>query len=205
MDEGTKGETTDEEIPSETTVEKMPREVENRNLQRFGRLLKGLTLLLAVVSSYVVGAALGFTESGDLRMGTPVLTSDEGSIDLVNGVSEETRVVVVGSTITWVALAWFGFVNFKRIFRSARVGNPFDPTNVVRLRRIGFAVFLVPVVDFIAARLLNSTLSWTSVRASTQINVLAWVIFGTIGMALFALAEVFRVGTRLRELEQTTI
>ncbi len=92
---------------------------------------------------------------------------------------------------------------------SARRGNPFVQENVKRLRLAGWIALASPLVlDFLSHTLksyaLEGETSWGSVS-----TYFAWdgVAFTTIaaGLFVFALAEIFAYGLRLREDVESTI
>ena len=117
----------------------------------------------------------------------------------------DTRAVFAGVVITWLVLAWIGLENLRRLVRSAREGHPFDARNVRRLRWAAGAVIAFPIVSRIFLEIADGTLDST-LRVSTAplSGATSWTLVA-VGVGLLALAEVFRVGTELSELEQSTV
>lgn len=116
----------------------------------------------------------------------------------------DTRAVLVTFVGAWLGLSWLGLTSLRRIVRSACDGEPFHPRNVARLRWLAAAVIANPVITAVMVRVVESTLD-----ADPPVSVLTpgpslWV-YVLIGLGLLALAEVFRTGTTLRELERATI
>lgn len=113
--------------------------------------------------------------------------------------------LVMGATLgAWLALIWLGLVNVRRIVRSALAGHPFHADNVGRLRRLALAVFAFPAVTTAMAWALEPRLD-----VDPPVHVLTpgptWWVYVVIGTGVLALAEIFREGSRLRVLEETTI
>ena len=115
----------------------------------------------------------------------------------------DTRVVMAASLLLAIALAWAALLSLRGVVRSARDGNPFDRRNVGRLRILGAVLLAVPVVIGICNRLIEGAFEADALHPSlARVDALP-VIVAAVGA--FALAEVFREGAALRELEQTTI
>jgi hypothetical protein len=116
----------------------------------------------------------------------------------------DTRVILVAAIGALLALSWFVLVSLRRIVQTARAGDPFDPRNANRLRWIAGLGLLAVVVVRVASAVVEHTL-----EADEPIHIRlagpSWVLVLTGLLGLLALAEVFREGAELRELERATI
>lgn len=116
----------------------------------------------------------------------------------------DARAVLASLLAAWLMLSWVALINLRRVVQAARVGEPFHPRNVARLRWLAGAVLVFPVVTDVMTRVLEWRLD-----ADPPVHVLtpgpSWWVYVIVGLGLLALAEVFREGAALRELEQTTI
>jgi hypothetical protein len=135
------------------------------------------------------------------------------TVDLVDP-SLLQRVIATVPVFVWWALAlavlWF----LRKVVRSATKGDPFQASNVTRLRWLG-ALFLLgfplaAILDGYFRDLLFSADVWTGgplppggIVTGFQVVVSAPAIMAAV--SLFALAEVFAYGARLREDVDATI
>jgi hypothetical protein len=135
------------------------------------------------------------------------------TVDLVDP-SLRQRVIATVPVLAWWALAlavvWF----LRKVVRSAANGDPFQASNVARLRWLG-ALFLLgfplaAILDGYFRDLLFSADEWTGgplppggIVTGFQVVVSAPAIMAAV--SLFALAEVFAYGARLREDVDATI
>jgi hypothetical protein len=116
----------------------------------------------------------------------------------------DTRAVLVAGVLVTIALVWVGLLNLRRVVAAARAGEPFDPANAGRLQRLGAAILVWPLLARITTRIAGET--FDLVPAGTPVTPgPAWWVLVLLGAGMFALAEVLRVGTQLRELEQATV
>lgn len=122
----------------------------------------------------------------------------------VPGSDTDTRMIVIAMFTGWLAAAWLGLVNLRRLVRSARDGNPFASENPGRLRWLGAAVLSVPVVTGLGNAIVARTIE-LDVPFSVSADRGSWLTLIVVGVGLFALAEVFAEAVRLREFEETTI
>ena len=170
----------------------------------FGLLQDSGTLTLpASVSVDDVRLPEGFEIGGPL----PV------NVDLVDP-SLAQRVIATVPVSVWWALALVVLWLVRQVARSAAQGDPFRASNVTRLRWLS-ALFLLgfPLATIVAgyfADLLFSPEVWTGgplpadgIEGGFQLVVSAPAIMGAV--CLFALAEVFAYGARLREDVDATI
>lgn len=116
----------------------------------------------------------------------------------------DARAVLVVGVGAWLGLCWLGLVNLRSIVRAAVARRPFDARNVGRLRRLGGAVVAFPAVGVLMHRGLEVTLDVDPPVDLAGVGPGGWAYVVT-GLGLVALAEVFREGARLRELEDATV
>jgi len=115
----------------------------------------------------------------------------------------DSRQVVAFGFLAVIALWWVGLLALRSVVRSARDGKPFDERNANRLRRLAGVIILTPLLVGLLNRLLESTFDSELVTPGlARIDTVALVL---IGVGVLALAEVFREGTALRDLEASTI
>ena len=115
----------------------------------------------------------------------------------------DSRAVIAATSLAMLGLAWVGLLSLRRVVRSAVDGDPFVQRNVARLRLLGGSVVAAPVIAAIAERVLNATFDVAAARV--EMASLGWGFFVVAALAAFALAEVFRQGSALRELDAATI
>ncbi len=146
---------------------------------------------------------VGFPDSSHYMPGEPRLHAKVN----VDRADTDTRVASALMIVASIGLAWLGLVNLRRIVRVARDGDPFNARNVIRLRYLAAVVVIFSVVSHVAAAVLDRTLDRTVADPPMHVAMpgIGWWLPLTIGLALFALAEVFRAGCELREFEQATI
>jgi hypothetical protein len=135
------------------------------------------------------------------------------NVDVVDP-SLTQRVIATVPIAVWWALALVVLWLLRKVARSAARGDPFRASNVTRLRWLG-ALFLLgfPAATTIAGYftdLLFSADVWTGgplpaggIETGFQVAVSAPAIMAAV--CLFALAEVFAYGARLREDVDATI
>jgi hypothetical protein len=135
------------------------------------------------------------------------------NVDVVDP-SLTQRVIATVPIAVWWALALVVLWLLRRVARSAARGDPFRASNVTRLRWLG-ALFLLgfPLATTIASYfsdLLFSADVWTGgplpaggIETGFKVAVSAPAIMAAV--CLFALAEVFAYGARLREDVDATI
>ena len=135
------------------------------------------------------------------------------NVDLADP-SLSQRAIATVPVFVWWALALVVLWLLRKVARSAAQGDPFRASNVTRLRWLG-ALFLLgfPLATMVAgyfSDLLFSEDVWTGgplpaggIETGFQVVVSAPAIMGAV--CLFALAEVFAYGTRLREDVDATI
>jgi hypothetical protein len=115
--------------------------------------------------------------------------------------------------LMWAAVGFWTLFQLRALLKSVRRGQPFDPMNPVRIRRIGVFV--------IAAGVLRQLLEWVQVAAalgSVQALVARdlpgaragyHVSFDldavAFGLVILAIAEVFKVGVRLQGDQDLTV
>jgi hypothetical protein len=190
-----------------------------------------LTVLLwiTVVAGLVVVAHRLFgllQDSGTLTLPASVSVNDvrlpdtfeiAGSLPVNVDIVEPSltqRVIATVPIFVWWALALVVLWLLRRVARSAAKGDPFQASNVARLRWLG-ALFLLgfplaTILDGYFRDLLFSADVWTGgplppggMATGFQLVVSAPAIMAAV--CLFALAQVFAYGARLREDVDATI
>ena len=135
------------------------------------------------------------------------------NVDLVDPSAMQRVIATVPVLIPW-ALTLFGVWLLRGVARSAAKGDPFQASNVTRLRWLGalflLGVPLAAIVERYFTDLLFSADVWTcgplppgGMASGFQVVVSAPAIMAAV--CLFALAEVFAYGARLREDVDATI
>lgn len=152
-------------------------------------LITGLLLIVFVISMFIPLQNLDITVS-----------DESGGRAIPLG-----RALIVFSA--GCAVAYFGSFllilgHLRKIFRSLTIGDPFQPTNVTRLRWIGVILAVVTggvwmVQNVVAARLAPGVMD------PQGLGELLTPIFSVL--VVFVLAEVFREGARLRREAELTI
>src|SRR2546421_83184 len=99
----------------------------------------------------------------------------------------DSRAVLVVAATLLLALTWLGIVNLRRVVRTARDGEPFDPRNARRLQWLAIVVVAAVVVARASAVIINHTIEadvpvHISMPGPTLLTVLVVVL------ALLALA-----------------
>ena len=112
--------------------------------------------------------------------------------------------LLAASGIAFVVAFWVGLFMTRRIVRSARDGAPFEARNVSRLRLLAAMFAAIPVGAEVSRRLLQSTVD-ADPRVTISIQSPDWGIYLLVALVLLALAEIFREGTALRELDEQTV
>jgi Protein of unknown function (DUF2975) len=130
------------------------------------------------------------------------------NVDIANP-SLAQRVIATVPTLVWGTLAFVVLWLLRRVARSAARGDPFQSSNVTRLRWLG-ALFLLgfPFAIIVEGYFTDRLFSAGVPLPSGGITIAFPVVSGPAIMAavsLFALAEVFAYGARLREDVDATI
>jgi hypothetical protein len=167
---------------------------------------QGSSVLTVPVTISVDEDDVALPERFEIAGGLPV------SADLADPVFTQRSIAAVPVLARWalaIAVLWL----VRGLARSAAEGDPFRGANVVRLRWLG-ALFLLgyplaTVVGAAATHRLFSPGVWTGGPVpgggiQTSYWVLSWPAI-MAGVSLFALAEVFAHGVRLREDVDATI
>lgn len=200
-------------------------------LDRFLRLITAVFAIGTIVFMAALGGLVGgsggvgidATVAGPLEVALPdggtILVRGDGQVDprslglesaavrtklRIGEDDTDSRFVLAASGIALIAVFWIGLLMIRRVARSARDGAPFDPRNAGRLRVLGALFVAAPVGAELLRRLLESTVE-ADRRVTISIQSPDWGVFVIVALGLFALAEVFREGTALRELEEQTI
>jgi len=195
-----------------------------------GRSLRVLDVALTVVVlvfaiSTVIAVAMTPATLGSGGLGLDAAVAPQLENDLRRSVAEEvpfrigradmhlnvhiprgdrdTRQVVAFGFLAVIALWWVGLLALRGVVRSARDGNPFDERNIGRLRRLAGVIIATPLLVGLLNRLLEST--FDSQIVTPRLARVDTVPLVLIGAVVLALAEVFREGAALRDLEASTI
>ena len=116
----------------------------------------------------------------------------------------DSRAVVVGLELVWLAAAWTGLLSFRALVRSALAGEPFAAANPRRLRRLSGALLVIAGAGLIGQWLLDRTVD-TDLPFRVALDTSSWLTMLVVGIAVLALAEPFAEAARLREFEASTI
>lgn len=117
-------------------------------------------------------------------------------------------------TTPWglVAVLWSGAVlvfaltllalhHLRRIFQRVRDGAPFDAQNALRMRWLGFLLLALALLDavaeFLTAAVMRRGITSENVTVAAGFSVNLPLVF--VGLAVVALAEIFRRGAELED------
>ena len=123
-------------------------------------------------------------------------------------ITTQTRVEGPGKAVsyvmvlTWLLVGWVAVRNLGLIIEEAKGGRPFASDTPKRMRQVGMALAIVPVIQLLGAAILDRTLERTfpfSVESQPS-----WELI-LVALGVFALAELFSEASRLREFEEATI
>ena len=117
----------------------------------------------------------------------------------------DSRAVASAAALMWLSAAWVGLVSLRRVVRDALSGSAFGRRNSRRLRWCAVAVLSAPVTGWIVGRLLEATLDPVTPGVHLAPDRPDWGLYLLVGLGLLALAEVFRSGAVLQELELQTV
>ena len=119
----------------------------------------------------------------------------------------DTRVAAAVMDEAVLALAALVLLSLHLVVSSARAGEPFAARNVNRLRCAAAGVAGAFIVLRVGAVVLNHTLDRSRDLPNVHVTPegLGWWATIVITLGLLALAQVFRVGSDLREFEQAAI
>lgn len=174
--------------------------------------LLGLAVVSAVVA-WVVGPLVMWArgEALPVQVVTEVsvpaldasgLTHGDATYDVfIEGATAGQRLLAILPGLLWVALVLGGCVLVLRLMRTVASGDPFNSSNVRRLRVLAGGLILgapiVVVVDSMVRGVLASQVDLGSLALGVLI-VPPWLaMIG--GMVVALLAEAFKAGSRLRE------
>jgi hypothetical protein len=116
-----------------------------------------------------------------------------------------SRLVAAATALMLIGAGWVGLVSLRRVVRSALSGNPFDARNAGRLRWCGLALLSVPVTGWVSAMLLAAPVDESLPGVRAVPSGPDWGVYVLVGVGLLALAEVFRSGAVLQDLEMRTV
>jgi hypothetical protein len=148
-----------------------------------------------------------------LQVRAPALGPGLARLTKVTGTLEFTapsKRAIVAPMLTVMAmllLAGWAIHQLRELFRALRNGQVFDPENVRRVQRVGWAVILAePMRAFLtysAQDFARSHFVGDGIRFVAKFDLNLGTVFA--GLAILVIAEVFRSGTRLDEDQSLTI
>ncbi|KAA5546412.1 DUF2975 domain-containing protein [Adhaeribacter rhizoryzae] len=117
--------------------------------------------------------------------------------------------VIYNLGVMWIGFAIsLGITNLlRKIFDSLTDNNPFVVENAQRLRQIALLIILIAPITFMRDLFLNWYLRQNFVIDGSAIQTHLTLDFKTIfiGLILLIIAEIFRIGTRLKEDQELTV
>jgi len=116
----------------------------------------------------------------------------------------DSRIVGVIGIRSLLTLAWVALLQLRRIVRSARDGDPFDPRNVARFRWLAATVLVAWLVLEAGERILTRTLD-VDIPVEASLTQTSWLPVLGVTLGLLALSEIFRAGSELRAFERETV
>ncbi|TDT16316.1 hypothetical protein BDK89_1900 [Ilumatobacter fluminis] len=158
-------------------------------------------------SVVVSGDGASLTSVGferDLGLGTFQREPEIEAAVTVDPDDLDSRLAIVVGGAVLLGLSWAALVILRRIVRSARVADPFDPVNVRRIRWLAAIVLMWQLVLEIGDRVLTRTLE-SELAVNVSLPRLGWISAGVVALLIVALAEVFSTGSELRSFERETI
>ncbi len=180
-------------------------------------LLIGLLVLLSFVDSENLTphpqVNLRFEpETYDVRPNDPQIKrfeiQDASGVLEIEGVQQGPFMISLGWAMLEALLMLFVFRQLRAIFGSLRDADPFVPENAGRIRNVGLTIiafelsfhayFFCSYFLFVVGRV-----SLDGVRMSPRFDPSFVAIFA--GIALVLVAEVFRIGSRMRDEQQLTV
>jgi hypothetical protein len=156
-------------------------------------------VLWAIIACLLLAAFVALLLPVDLNLWRQIV-SDVGLRDSLQARGPMLAAGLVSFTVI-LGVVQFIVNRLRRVFQTLTAGDPFEPSNVKRLRHIGFALAALEVINYFARLVANWAFSdeIESVRYSP--NLTAWFAV----LVVFVLAEVFREGARLRGEAELTI
>jgi hypothetical protein len=93
------------------------------------------------------------------------------------------------------------FFRLRQVFATLIVGDPFRPQNVGRLRIVGLGLIALEAAGYMVRFAFLWAFPEPGDRVNVSVNLSGWFAI----LVVFVLAEVFRVGSRLRRDAELTI
>ena len=135
------------------------------------------------------------------------LTPNAGMLHVEQRVDWQLIVVTLAGFGGFAALCLTITYQLRRIFATLTMPQPFDRRNANRLRRIAFLVMLFAPLEagnfLFKQMVVNQSFSREKVKFVLQPEINFQVII--LGAVLLVIAEVFRIGTQLREENELTV
>ncbi len=135
------------------------------------------------------------------------LTLNAGMLHVEQRINWQLMVAMLAYFIGFAALCLTITHLLRQIFATLTTRQPFDPQNANRLRRIALLVMLFAPLelcnDVFMHAVVSNNFSREKVKFALQLGINFQVII--LGAVLLVIAEVFRVGTQLREENELTV
>lgn len=177
-------------------------------LGRFGtgsitRLLKNILDVVFVLMAIVTGLlAISLVVSCFVPLEGLNMTMSDGPEQRELPLSRSLLLFGVGAVTAYFTSFLLILQGLRNILRTLILGDPFQPQNVRRLRRIGLTLAIVTFGVWVAQLLVSRYLA-PGILDPQGLNDLLTPIFSIL--IVFVLAEIFREGARLRRESELTI
>lgn len=139
--------------------------------------------------------------------GTAYVSNGVGTIAIEGAMDMTILATAIGGVAVLMAIALFVIWQLRKLFRRFADGEPFDPSNVGRLRAIGVGMLGLSLGATVFSSLLTYVVSQRfhseGVEFVTTTNFDGSSLFAAA--VLFILAEIFRLGAQLQEEQALTV
>ncbi len=135
------------------------------------------------------------------------LTLNAGTLHVAQRINGQLIAAVLAYLLVFAVLCLSITYLLRKIFATLTTPYPFDPQNAGRLRRIAFLVMLFSPLelcnDVYVHSVVSNNFSREKIKFLQQLEINFQVII--LGAVLLVVAEVFRIGTQLREENELTV
>ena len=152
---------------------------------RVGRVVNGLFFVALAAGLIGTWAAPSFYHN--------MLIRADPAVDITDALVGVRLLMLVGVAMTIATDRLL--VPLREIMASARRGDPFNPTNASRLRRIGWALLALQLLDLPCTLLAEWWPSLGSAAPAGGVSVGGWLAT----LMVFVLARVFVTGSLMRD------
>ena len=161
----------------------------------FVRVVLWVTIVLSVL--FLVMLVLGLLASlNGGRMQVPFGDA------LTEGLGPEIFIAVLATSLVVLPGIMYICVQLRRILRTLADGDPFVPENSPRLFRIALAIASMELARYGVILLLLAFVNFGSGGTPRfSVSIVAWIS----AAAMLVFSQVFREGTRLRDVEKMTV